>query len=417
MAREKVTFDVTIGDKKFSFKSKTVTKEFNKKENFGKTANFQISEPAKSNTVSSLGAYIIQGENVPPTPTTPTAVLTAKPVSAQVGDLVLLSTAGSKNYDELAVGQESGPMVVLNPVEDDFEFTVPAEADNQELKFQLKVWIGDSGPGEFDFADAIVKVGNVPPPEPHDCPEGKHWDSELGQCVLDVPNPPGDTINVSETWDDGETAHLTNAGDKPSFDPNTELRAGASGFADFDGKGNVTIKGDRKRLYEYYNNYNAQLTCTLVPHFVTDKDDCSLKMRSRHNEPGKTCSGGSPLDGNRFGGYGFSIGRKTWKSKREPTHNCHDTEHGGDLPKALENGKPVILRQTTKDENGKVHIIGEIDYMDGAGFIKLMDEFDNNPESWMIDPSKYEQRSYFWIRNNGGSSSITISKVELERLP
>lgn len=415
MAKEKVTLEVTIGNKKVIVKTKTLTKAFNNKDNFGQTASFVISEPAKSDTKFPLGEYVIQGEKVPPDPTkTPTAVLTAIPTEASVGDRVLLSTQGSKDFDEMALGQESGTMVVINPVEDDFEFIVPPEADNQQLKFQLKVWVGDSGPGEFAFADATVRIGTV---MPHDCPAGKHWDDELGQCVDDVPNPPGDTIDVSATWDDGTAEKLTNVGDKPSFDPNTELRAGAPGFADFDGKGNVTIKGDRKRLYHYYNNYNATLTCTLVPHFVTDSDDCSLKMRSRHNEPGKTCSGGSPLDGNRFGGYGFSIGRKTWDSKREPTHNCHDESKGGSLPKPLENDKPVILRQTVKDENGKVHQIGEIDYMDGQGFIKLMDRFDDNPEAWMVDKAKYEQRSYFWIRNNGSSSSITISNVKLERLP
>jgi hypothetical protein len=75
----------------------------------------------------------------------------------------------------------------------------------------------------------------------------------------------------------------------------------------------------------------------------------------------------------------------------------------------------VKLRQTVEDEDGKVHQIGEIDYMDGNGFQKVMDIFDRSSKSWMIDRNLYETKSYFWIRNNG-SGSITIKDVSLEVL-
>ena len=63
-----------------------------------------------------------------------------------------------------------------------------------------------------------------------------------------------------------------------------------------------------------------------------------------------------------------------------------------------------------------VHQIGEIDYMDGDGFHKVMDIFDSSPEPWMVDKNLYEAKSYFWIRNNG-SGCITIRDVSLEILP
>jgi hypothetical protein len=121
------------------------------------------------------------------------------------------------------------------------------------------------------------------------------------------------------------------------------------------------------------------------------------------------------LDGNRFGGYGFAVDSKGWDAKREPTHNCHDQHNSGSIPIKLENDKAVRLRQTVKDEEGMMHQMGEIDYMDGNGFQKVMDIFDRSPISWMVDRNLYETKSYFWIRNNG-SGYITIRDVSFEVL-
>ncbi|MFN2435169.1 MAG: hypothetical protein ABR515_07320 [Nitrososphaeraceae archaeon] len=221
-------------------------------------------------------------------------------------------------------------------------------------------------------------------------------------------------FNVSEEWSNGHGRSFI------GFDPDdnkVEVRANGNTPCKIDGNGNCTITGNRRRIYCHYNNYNAILTVTLIPHFAGSKDDCSLKMRSRHNETGKTCNKktGKPLDGNRFGGYGFAVDRKGWDAKREPTHNCHDQHKSGSIPIKLENDKAVRLRQTVKDDDGKVHQMGEIDYMDGNGFQKVMDIFDTSPKSWMVDRNLYEAKSYFWIRNNG-SGSITIRDVSLEIL-
>jgi len=56
---------------------------------------------------------------------------------------------------------------------------------------------------------------------------------------------------------------------------------------------------------------------------------------------------------------------------------------------------------------------GEIDYMDGNGFYKVMEIFDSSPKPWMVDRNLYETKSYIWIRNNG-SGSITVRDVSLE---
>jgi hypothetical protein len=220
-------------------------------------------------------------------------------------------------------------------------------------------------------------------------------------------------INISETWSNGHNRTFRRV---DPDDDKVELRANGNIPCVIDGNGNCTITGDRRRIYCHYNNYNALLTVTLIPHFVGVKDNCSLKMRSRHNELGMTCKGGSPLDGNRFGGYGFAVNKKGWNAKREPTHNCHDQHKSGSVPKVLENGKAVKLRQLVKDLDEMVHQTGEIDYMDGNGFYKVMDIFDNSPKPWMVDRNLYEAKSYIWIRNNG-SGSITVRDVSLEILP
>ncbi|HKQ22545.1 MAG TPA: hypothetical protein VJS91_10930 [Nitrososphaeraceae archaeon] len=233
-------------------------------------------------------------------------------------------------------------------------------------------------------------------------------------------------FNVSEKWNNGKSRTLTRAHEFDPFDDKVECAAGAKATRKvvIDGQGNCTISGDKVRIYCHYENYNSRLTVTLIPHFKGRKDEGSLKLRSRHEELEKECVDGKPVDPNAFGGYGFAVGRiknggKTkfeWDAKRELTHNCYDQFDADELPKKLENGKAVIMRHTVKDEDGKVRQIGEIDYMDGSGFHRVMDRFDKSPKSWMIDRGLYEDQSYIWIRNNG-SGSITVRDVTLEILP
>lgn len=224
-------------------------------------------------------------------------------------------------------------------------------------------------------------------------------------------------FNISEKWNNGKSRTLTRAHQFDPFDDKVECAAGKKGRkVIIDGQGNCTISGDKVRIYCHYKNYNARLTVTLIPHFKGRKDEGSLKLRSRHEEVEEECVGGKPIDPNAFGGYGFAVGRIEWDAKREPTHNCYDEFDAEELPTKLRNGKAVILRHMVKDEGEQVRQIGEIDYMDGKGFQKVMDRFDGSPKSWMVDRDLYESESYVWIRNNG-SGSITIRDVSLEILP
>ncbi len=92
-------------------------------------------------------------------------------------------------------------------------------------------------------------------------------------------------FNVSATWSNGHNRIFR------GFDPDddkVEVRANGNIPCLIDGNGNCTITGDRRRIYCHYNNYNAILTVTFIPHFAGTNDNCSLKMRSRHNEHGMT---------------------------------------------------------------------------------------------------------------------------------
>src|SRR5206468_8384079 len=77
-------------------------------------------------------------------------------------------------------------------------------------------------------------------------------------------------FDISGTWSNGHNRIFR------GFDPDddkVEVRANGNIPCVIDGNGNCTITGD---------------PVTFIPHFAGTNDNCSLKMRSRHNEPGMT---------------------------------------------------------------------------------------------------------------------------------
>lgn len=325
----------------------------------------------------------------------------------------LVDLNGSAKDDGTIVsGWWTGPESIK--IEDDAtsfhaHFTTPTLLENETARSLVFTFHAKDNSGKEATDQAIVTV--FKDPHPTGCPEGQHKD-ENGNCVPD--ELPSGKINVSKLWSNNHPRRFT------SFDPDdnkVQVRADGNTECFVDGNGNCNIIGDRRRIYPYYNNYDARLTFDLVAAFSGSGDDCSIHLRSRHNEKPKPTDPKSlsECSGEAFGGYGFSVSKNGWDAKREPEHNFHDQSHSGGIPKPIENGKKVKVAFTVKDEGGKVHQIGEIDYLDGNGFQKVADWFDNNPEKWMVDRAKYDAKSYFWIRNNG-SGSITVSNVQLEPL-
>jgi hypothetical protein len=218
------------------------------------------------------------------------------------------------------------------------------------------------------------------------------------------------TFNISEKWNNGHPRTLTGHGPDNGRDPDDDKIFSAAGEdrkVTIDGQGHCNISGDRVRIYALYNNYDSVLSLTLKPNFEEDDDDadCSLKLRSRHQE--------SNPKKNRFGGYGLSISLSEVKCKRENFHNNHTTLGSKDLSESLQNDREYGVRFTCKDAGSKVNLMGEIDY--GNGFIKVLNVDDNNPKDYMVDRQLYDDKSYLWIRNNG-MGDITVKDVKLELL-
>jgi hypothetical protein len=327
---------------------------------------------------------------------------------------------------------------------------------------EVKVYIQENNFGEQFVGDYVTKAPPNEPGEPasHDCPDGQHWDDSLekcvddvvipscpagqhfdpekGQCVPDVVVPP--TCPPGTHWDagqqkcvpdvvtpptgnvlydshvnsklhDGQTRTIKSEGVIAPNGLGVECRASGNPRIQVNSDGTFSLLCDKGhgRLYFYVLNYNATMELECAFWKTAGGQDCSLKMRSRHNEPGKSCAGGSPIDGNRFGGYGLAVDKSNWDAKREPTHNCHDQSKSGSLN--VPTGQQFFkIEFTVKDDGtGKVKQIGKLN---GQHF---MDKTDDSPKPFMVDQALYAKQSYFWIRQNidSGTGELRIKSLKI----
>jgi hypothetical protein len=270
---------------------------------------------------------------------------------------------------------------------------------------------------EAGFTDVEYPPTPEPTPEPTPTPTPE---------PTPEPQPSGNILyssNDNGKWNDGNARTVKDKEGDQS--PNGKgLYTAASGNPELviDGNGIAHLLSSKYgRIYILACNYNAQLEVEFAIENA-NVDDLSLKMRSQHQErPSGRQDAQSMADvqGDAFGGYGGSVSLTKWDSKREPEHNFHDTSKGGNLPKPLKIGQWAKAKLAVKDEGQKVHWTLDLDYLDGNGYQKLMDRFDDNPLPFMVDKSRYEKKSYFWIRNNstkGGQGSIALRNVKLTTL-
>jgi hypothetical protein len=246
-----------------------------------------------------------------------------------------------------------------------------------------------------------------------------------------LPSIEGDLIWSSATWANGHAREWSD-----EYDPEdaTYRHAGARPkFVKVDGKGSAFIGGDGgSRLYIYANNYNSVYEVTFVWNKAIDNLD--MKSRSRHGEP-------DPPE-NRFGGYGCSLHSTFITANVEYWHDGE--KHGeifknggyediGDdkpLPKPLENGKEYTIRSIVRDVGNEVHLVRELDYGDGKGFVEIQHVIDKAPRPYMLDKAKFMQKSYFWLRYNdwdkddsdfyeppGPSKGMLIKNIVIRALP
>jgi hypothetical protein len=170
----------------------------------------------------------------------------------------------------------------------------------------------------------------------------------------------------------------------------------------------VSDKGNG-RFYIYCLNYNA--TLELEAAWMTGDGDCSLKLRSRHNEKPKPSDPQSlsECSGKAFGGYGLAIDRGKYDAKREPEHNFHDQSKGGSLPSAIKNGEFFKIKFRVKDVGTSVKQEGELN---GKSF---MSKTDTSPQPFMVDKALYAKQSYLWVRQNldAGTGELRIKRLKV----
>ena len=151
------------------------------------------------------------------------------------------------------------------------------------------------------------------------------------------------------------------------------------------------------RFYTYVPNYNVYMILVAGWGNQVSGQDISLKLRSRHNEP-------DPCN-NRFGGYGFSLDRTGFSSKREPCHNNHDQAVSGPLPIKPVTGQFYTIEFSVKDEGTGVRQIAKLN---GT---QLM----NRVTARQAAPPNIFSKSYIWVRQNidSGTGELRIKSLKL----
>ena len=166
-----------------------------------------------------------------------------------------------------------------------------------------------------------------------------------------------------------------------------------------DGTFSLLCQAGHGRFYGYVPNYNVYMRLEAAWMNQVSGQDISLKLRSRHNEP-------DPCN-NRFGGYGFSLDRSGWGSKREPCHNNHDQSVSGSLPFRPATGQYMLIEFSVRDTaTGGVQEIAKVNN------VQVMNR---TVARQPLGPQYFAPRSYFWVRQNidSGTGELRIKRLRI----
>ena len=249
-----------------------------------------------------------------------------------------------------------------------------------------------------------ITVGTTTPP-PITCPPGQHL--ENGVCVPDVittPPPTTGTVlydsTVHTTLHNGQAGTFTTVGNISAGGLGLECRASGNPRIrkNPDGTFSLLCDAGHGRFYGYTKNYNATMIIECAFWNKVAGQDCSLRLRSRHNEP-------DPCD-NRFGGYGFTPDYSGWGSKREPCHNNHDQSVDGSLPSNPVQQQYFTVEYTVKDEGTGVRQIAKYN-----GTTVMNRVTGRQP----LAEAKFNEQSYFWVRQNidSGTGELRIKRLRI----
>lgn len=210
----------------------------------------------------------------------------------------------------------------------------------------------------------------------------------------------GGTIWTSSKWGNGKSRSISSHQQKDPYDSSLYIAAGSGRKGTFPGDGTARLQGDQSRFYLLARNYNSAIF--MDARASSGLSNLSLKLRSRHGEGG-SCE-------NRFGGYGvaFHFDANDVESKRENCHNIHETI-GNCKPGKLNYNQTYNLGMTCQD-NGRSVVMGA--YINGRRVCQFIDK---SPKPYMQNKSSFGNRSYAWIRTNGGGS-ITLKNVVMKEI-
>jgi hypothetical protein len=298
-------------------------------------------------------------------------------------------------------GKINQPVTLTSSISGEWRQTEGPEEVNLGVSFDQKSAVfTPSKNGLYRFTHSNesfdVTVGTVAP-EP--APEPK---PPVPEPEPPAPEPTGNVLYdslIHSTLHDGKEETFTKIG---SISPNgLGLECRASGNPRIrknpDKTFSLLCDAGHGRFYGYVINYNATLEIECAFWNQAAGQDCSIKIRSRHNEGG--------AEDNRFGGYGFTVDRQGWGSKVEQFHNEHSESVSGSLPSKPETQKYFKVEFTAKDEGSKVRLIAK--YNGTQVMSRLVKKYQ--------DLALFMKQSYLWIRSNidSGTGELRIKRLRM----
>lgn len=217
--------------------------------------------------------------------------------------------------------------------------------------------------------------------------------------------------NLHGKWNSGR--RVVTQGDGNTNPGGMGLHTAASGnpTLTIDGNGVAHLESSRwGRVYIYAKNYNSRLEGNFM--FETDhgdKDNISIKMRSRHGNNNHPQGGG-----NQFGGIGYAFHPSgEIELAAEITHGGSSYSFGSLKGPPLTLGKWHKFAISTYDGGGGINVKVDVDGQN-VGSKKWP-----NPASSAIDKAAFNADSYFWIRLNchdGKRAKAAFSNLRLYNL-
>jgi K319-like protein/PKD domain-containing protein/6-bladed beta-propeller protein/calcineurin-like phosphoesterase family protein/NHL repeat-containing protein len=301
---------------------------------------------------------------------------------------VLDGSASSGNIVNWSITQTEGPTVNLidNPKKCSKQFIMP----NAKVSFTLNV----NSPTKSDSDSITVNPDNDQPQPTGDV----LWDSNIHLKT-------GQDFKITGTYK-AQTPDSKGIFMAASGSPYLDVKA--------DGTFYLTANAGHGRAYIRAINYNAMMEgeCMFPDDFNVVRNS-TWRLRSRHNE------GGS--NENKFGGFGATceVQEQLAEYATEPYHNVHENDIKKPLAKKIERGKWFKFRYQVCDspDGKKVLFKTEYDYLDGNGWVKVLEGEHPNPKPYYMDKALYAKESYAWLRiNNESTGKVAYRNVRIIKI-